>query len=157
MLNLLNRPGFLALRPRTLAPVIILLWCVVEASLQPKRGWNSCNRPQVDLAQPLGVKLPWMSFHSHLDATFIEESPILVCVATSIHTWLPSLNSPCLPRVIMSTCHLITTLNMVFSVRWYFMSLWWFFWMTLLMNKWTNGIMDDGWVHPWATTPTFSC
>ena len=24
------------------------------------------------------------------------------------------------------------------------------FWMTLLMNKWTNIIIDDGWVHPLA-------
>ena len=24
------------------------------------------------------------------------------------------------------------------------------FWMTLLMNKWTNIVMDDEWVHPSA-------
>ena len=26
------------------------------------------------------------------------------------------------------------------------------FWTTLLMNKWTNIVMDDGWVHPLAKT-----
>jgi hypothetical protein len=40
MLDLLNRPGFLALKPlhmRKPAHVIILLECVVEADLQPKK------------------------------------------------------------------------------------------------------------------------
>jgi hypothetical protein len=43
VLDLLNRPSFLALRPLhvgKLAPVIILLSCVVETGLQPKKGWN---------------------------------------------------------------------------------------------------------------------
>ena len=26
------------------------------------------------------------------------------------------------------------------------------FWVTLLMDKWTNIVMDDGWVHPLAET-----
>ena len=25
------------------------------------------------------------------------------------------------------------------------------------MNKWTSIVMDDGWVHPLAQNPTFSC
>jgi hypothetical protein len=43
MLDLLNQPSFLALKPLPMgksAPVIILLQCVVEAGLQPKKGWN---------------------------------------------------------------------------------------------------------------------
>ena len=27
--------------------------------------------------------------------------------------------------------------------------------MTLLMNKWTIIVMDDGWVHPLGKNPTF--
>jgi hypothetical protein len=42
-----------------LAPVIILLQCVVEAGLQAKKKAKfSCNRPQEELARPLGVKRP---------------------------------------------------------------------------------------------------
>jgi hypothetical protein len=43
MLDLLNWPSFLAMRPLHMgksAPIIILLSCVVEAGLQPKKGWN---------------------------------------------------------------------------------------------------------------------
>ena len=46
----------------------------------------------------------------------------------------------------------IYTLNVVFSVIWYFMSLSWLFQMTLLMNNLTNIVVDDGWVHPLAKT-----
>jgi hypothetical protein len=43
MLVSLNQPSFLALMPLhmgKLAPVIILLYCVIEANLQPKKGYN---------------------------------------------------------------------------------------------------------------------
>ena len=43
------------------------------------------------------------------------------------------------------------TINMIFSVT--LIS----FRMTLLMNKWTNFVVDDGWVHPQAKPLTFSC
>ena len=42
-----------------------------------------------------------------------------------------------------------TTLNMVLSVIWYFMVA---FWMILLINNWTNTIMDIGCVHLLAKT-----
>ena len=44
-----------------------------------------------------------------------------------------------------------TTLNMIFSVIWYFYVTMVTSWMTL-MHKWTNGVMDGGWVHPLAKT-----
>jgi hypothetical protein len=60
MLDLLNRPSFLGLRPLhmgKLGPVMILLYCVVEAGLQPKKKAEiSCNRPQGEFAWPLRCK-----------------------------------------------------------------------------------------------------
>ena len=47
------------------------------------------------------------------------------------------------------------TLNINTSVIWYLMSLWSLFGMTLLMNKFRNIVMDNGWVHPLAKTLTF--
>ena len=40
-----------------------------------------------------------------------------------------------------------TTLNMVFDVTMVI------FWITLIMNKGTNIVMGNGWVHPLAKTP----
>jgi hypothetical protein len=68
MLDLLIRPSFLALRPLhmgKLAPTIILLKCVVEAGLQPKKNDISCNWPQGELARPLGVKRPLVSLATY--------------------------------------------------------------------------------------------
>ena len=41
----------------------------------------------------------------------------------------------------------IATLNFIFSVKWYFMAT---LRVILVMNKWTDIVMDDGWVHPLA-------
>jgi hypothetical protein len=42
---------------------------------------------------------------------------------------------------------------MIFSVIWYFMSLWQLFEWHFLLNKWTNIVMDD-WPKPYLPLPT---
>ena len=44
------------------------------------------------------------------------------------------------------------TLNMNFSIIWYFDVTMVIFWGDFLMGKGTNIVMDDGWVHPLAKT-----
>ena len=44
---------------------------------------------------------------------------------------------------------ILTTLNILFSVSMAFNVTMITFWMTLLINKWTNIVVGDGWVYPW--------
>ena len=47
------------------------------------------------------------------------------------------------------TAHLNATLNVIFSVMVFYVIMV-TFWMTLLMNKSTNIVVDDGWGQPLA-------
>jgi hypothetical protein len=61
MLHLLDRPGFLTLKHLhlgELVPVRILLKCVVEAGLQPKRGRNFMQSASRGIGPASRCKLP---------------------------------------------------------------------------------------------------
>ena len=66
------------------------------------------------------------------------------------------LNGPCLKASphfhFGGWLFVLTILNIILCAIWYCMSLMVTFGMTLLMNKWTNIVMDEGWVHPLAKT-----
>ena len=71
MLDFLNRPGFLALRPLhmgKLALIIILPLCVVEAGLQPKKGWNFMQwaSREIGPASRCKAALTLLSFWHHM-------------------------------------------------------------------------------------------
>jgi hypothetical protein len=69
MLDLLSRPSFLTLRPFTYGKIgprynHLIIMCSWGRPPTQKKVEISCNRPQGELARPLGVKRPLVGFSS---------------------------------------------------------------------------------------------
>ena len=120
---------------------------LTHLGLPPRRGptYPLYTPPQIGSTFALSIEVGWIEVALGI-YSFTGFRPLLCS----------HISSKRLVIYVSSNCS-STALNMIFSVKWYFCVTMIAFRMTLLMSKWTNFVMDDGWVHPLAKNPTFSC